>query len=78
MQINSSTPIIVCRYCDYIVGIKPEDVPPIPHREGKPWKTICGITGQPGRRCTQYEREYTPDGLIEFMTKICEKINERL
>jgi len=59
----------------YIVGIKPEEVPPIPFREGSPWKTICGITGQPGRRCTQYEREYSPDGLIEFMTTICKKIN---
>ena len=58
----------------YIVGITPDKVPPIPHREGQPWKTICGITGQPGRRCTQYEREYSPDGLIEFMTKICEMI----
>jgi hypothetical protein len=58
----------------YIVGIKPNEVPPIPFREGSPWKTICGITGQPGRRCTQYEREYTPDGLITFMTTICEKI----
>jgi len=26
------------------------------------------------KRCTQYQREYTPDDLIEFMTKICEKI----
>ena len=63
----------------YIVGVKPDELPEIPHREGQPWKTICGITGQPGRRCTQYEREYTPDGLIDFMTKICRKIkNERL
>ena len=60
----------------YIVGIKLEEVPPIPFREGQPWKTICGITGQPGRRCTQYEREYSPDGLIEFMTTICDKIRK--
>jgi hypothetical protein len=58
----------------YIVGIKPEEVPLIPFREGQPWKTICGITGQPGRRCTQYEREYSPDDLIQFMTTICERI----
>jgi len=58
----------------YIVGITPNELPEIPIRGGLPWKTICGITGQPGRRCTQYEREYSPDGLIEFMTKICEKI----
>jgi hypothetical protein len=58
----------------YIVGITPDQVPEIPFRDGQPWKTICGITGQPGRRCTQYEREYSPDGLIEFMTSICEMI----
>jgi hypothetical protein len=58
----------------YIVGINRNELPTIPVREGQPWKTICGITGQPGRRCTQYEREYSPDGLIEFLTTICEKI----
>ena len=62
----------------YIVGIEPKDLPKLPIRGGLPHKTITGIKGQPGRRCTQYEREYSPDGLIEFMTKICEKINERI
>jgi hypothetical protein len=58
----------------YIVGIKFDELPKIPVREGIPWKTICGITGQPGRRCTQYEREYSPDGLINFIVQICKKI----
>lgn len=60
----------------YIVGIDKADLPPIPTREGTPWKTICGITGQRGRRCTQYEREYTPDLLIDFLTEICKKVTK--
>ena len=59
----------------YICGINRNELPLLPPpRLEKPQKTICGIVGQPGRRCTQYEREYTPDKLIEFITEICKRI----
>jgi len=28
-------------------------------------------------RCTQYEREYTPDDLINWMTKVCNELQKR-
>ena len=61
----------------YICGIKIEDLPELPQKNTNfTDRSICGnVKGT--KRCTQYQREYTPDKLIEFMTKICEKINER-
>ena len=58
----------------YICKIKIEDLPEMPPKNTNPTdRSICGnVKGT--KRCTQYQREYTPDGLIEFMTKICEKI----
>ena len=58
----------------YICGIKIEDLPKMPPKNTNSTdRSICGnVKGT--KRCTQYQREYTPDGLIEFMTKICEKI----
>ena len=58
----------------YICGVPRNKLPPVPVRNGKPWKTICGVVGQPGRRCTQYEREYTPLLLMKWLrevTKLC-------
>jgi hypothetical protein len=62
----------------YICGLKIEDLPELPPKNTNITdRSICGnVKGT--KRCTQYQREYTPDGLIEFMTKICEKINERI
>jgi hypothetical protein len=57
----------------YIVGINQSDLPNLPKKEGIATKSMTGQV--PGtKRCTQYEREYTPDELIKFMTKICEMI----
>lgn len=53
----------------YICGCRECDLPPIPFKEGKAFKTICGIKGQPGRRCTQYEREFTPTALREWLVE---------
>ena len=37
-------------------------------------RSICGnVKGT--KRCTQYQREYTPDNLIIWMTTVCERIN---
>ena len=62
----------------YICGTPYNSLPEIPQRQGTPQKTICGVTGQPGRRCTQYEREYTPPGLMSWLLKVakqCKKNN---
>jgi hypothetical protein len=58
----------------YIVGITPNELPKLPPKNME--KTDRSIAGniKGTKRCTQYQREYSPDGLIEFMTKICEKI----
>jgi len=61
----------------YICGITPSDLPPFPQKRLEtPLRSICGnVKGT--IRCTQYQREYTPDDLIFFFKQICEKINER-
>lgn len=61
----------------YICGIDLKDLPRLPPPNTKPTdRSICGnVKGT--KRCTQYQREYTPDLLIEFMTDICRRIYER-
>ena len=58
----------------YICGIKQSELPKFPEvRKEIPTRSICGnVKGTV--RCTQYQREYTPDALIEFMTEICKRI----
>lgn len=60
----------------YICGIKIEQMPPLPPpNTAATDRSIAGnVKGT--KRCTQYQREYTPDGLIEFLTKICNTIKE--
>jgi hypothetical protein len=62
----------------YICGIEKSELPPLPpKRTEKPLRSICGnIAGTV--RCTQYQREYTPDNLINFLTEICFKVKKRL
>lgn len=59
----------------YIVGITREQLPPMPPKNtAKPERSIAGnIAGT--KRCTQYQREYTPPALIEFLTAICERVS---
>jgi hypothetical protein len=61
----------------YICGITPSELPPaLIKRTEIPKRSICGnVAGTV--RCTQYQREYTPDALIEFFKNICEKINDK-
>jgi hypothetical protein len=61
----------------YICGIKIEDLPALPPKNMNTTdRSICGnVKGT--KRCTQYQREYTPDGLIVFLTEICEKVVSR-
>jgi hypothetical protein len=56
----------------YICGA--DKLPGWPLRMGKPWKTVTGIKGQPGRRCTDAEREHTPALMAEWLietARIC-------
>lgn len=58
----------------YIVGCPLSMLPPIPKRRtSKPKKSITGQV--PGTaRCTQYEREYTPAPLIDWLLMTAENI----
>ncbi len=60
----------------YICGIKYKDLPVLPEKNiNKTDRSICGnVAGT--KRCTQYQREYTPDNLIKFMSDICKRINK--
>jgi hypothetical protein len=60
----------------YICGITIDQLPKLPPPNTAPTdRSICGnVRGT--KRCTQYQREYTPDELIEFLTKICETVKE--
>ena len=60
----------------YIVGCSIGQLPPLPqNRQDEPTKSITGQV--PGTaRCTQYEREYTPDGLITWLRQVCEIISK--
>jgi hypothetical protein len=58
----------------YVCGIKMNQLPPMPPKNTAATdRSICGnVAGT--KRCTQYQREYTPDNLIDWMTNICRKI----
>lgn len=60
----------------YICGITITDLPDLPEKNlATTDRSICGnVKGT--KRCTQYQREYTPDNLINFMTEICKRIND--
>lgn len=57
----------------YICGVDPSKLPQIPKKEGRASKSMTGQV--PGTtRCTQYEREYTPEKLIDWMLDVCRLI----
>ena len=60
----------------YICGIPFDKLPKLPDkREGTPTRSIAGnVKGTV--RCTQYQREYTPDSLMFFMKEICDRIEK--
>ena len=62
----------------YICGINRDQLPKLPDKNTNPTdRSICGnVKGT--KRCTQYQREYTPDKLIEFMTEICRNVNKTI
>ena len=58
----------------YICGIDAGELPSLPTKRIKSTnRSICGnISGT--KRCTQYQREYSPEALIDFFELILEKI----
>ena len=60
----------------YICGIKPQQLPMLPNKdyslhycEKGHLRSICGnVKGTV--RCTQYQREYTPEALIDYIEKV--------
>lgn len=62
----------------YICGIKRDDLPFLPEKNyNSTDRSICGnVKGT--KRCTQYQREYTPILLIDWLRKVCLRIkNDR-
>jgi hypothetical protein len=60
----------------YICGITKDKLPPMPPKNlSSTDRSICGnVKGT--KRCTQYQREYTPDDLINWMTKVCNELQK--
>lgn len=65
----------------YIVGCHPDDLPPIPHREGSPTHCIRPTKSYPRLpSVTKAEREHTPPALAEWLVEVarrCTKYNEQ-
>lgn len=60
----------------YICGCQQADLPEIPFKSGKAEKSMTGQV--PGtRRCTQYEREYTPPLLREWLVRVAMMCSKR-
>jgi hypothetical protein len=67
----------------YICGIKPEDMPVLPPKDetihycekGKRRSIAGNVKGT--TRCTQYQREYTPEKLIDYFEQVLDLIIAR-
>jgi len=67
----------------YIVGVAPEDLPPLPPKDdtvhycekGKRRSIAGNVAGT--TRCTQKQREYTPEGLVDWIEKTLDLIKEQ-
>jgi hypothetical protein len=60
----------------YICGINQNQLPLLPPPNlNETDRSICGnVKGT--KRCTQYQREYTPDNLIDWMVEVCKRIEK--
>ena len=58
----------------YICGVSNEDLPPMPAKRTESTdRSICGnVLGT--KRCTQYQREYTPEKLMDWFELVLDKI----
>ena len=60
----------------YIVGIAYKDLPELPPRRwGTPEKSMTGQVGNT-KRCTQKEREYTPEALRAWLLETAQRIKD--
>jgi hypothetical protein len=65
----------------YICGVDREDLPPLPPKNmAEPARSITGFTmkvhGRYLKRCTQYQREYTPEELIDWFELVLDRIGQ--
>lgn len=58
----------------YICGIDKKDLPKLPPKNTNTTDRSIAGNVKGTKRCTQYQREYTPKPLIDFMTEICMRI----
>jgi hypothetical protein len=63
-------------YDNIILILLKDKLPPLPPKNILSTdRSICGnVKGT--KRCTQYQREYTPDNLINWMTKVCNELQK--
>ena len=58
----------------YIVGLHPDDLPEIPHREGRPTHCIRPTKSYPRLpSVTKAEREHTPPALAEWLVEVARR-----
>lgn len=58
----------------YIVGCDPDDLPPIPHREGSPTHCVRPTKSYPRLpSITKAEREHTPPALAEWLVEVARR-----
>jgi hypothetical protein len=58
----------------YIVGVHPDDLPPMPHREGSPTHCVRPTKSYPRLpSITKAEREHTPPALAEWLVAVARK-----
>jgi len=66
----------------YICGIGIDELPPLPKKNtAEPERCITGFTvkvhGKYKKRCTQYQREYTPELLIDWFEAVLDLIKKQ-
>lgn len=63
----------------YIVGLHPDDLPEIPHREGRPTHCIRPTKSYPRLpSVTKAEREHTPPALAEWLIEVARRCERNM
>ncbi len=57
----------------YVCGCAPQDVPPMPHRDGEPTHTVRRGKGSTLKYITKPEREHTPPGLVAWLCDLARR-----
>ena len=61
----------------YICGIDKSELPPLPNKNNKPTDRSIAGNVKGTKRCTQYQREYTPLALIEWLKEVVLRIKNK-